>query len=71
MEKIKLMIASKSYYKARYKDTHIISIKIKQCVSQDPRFFDKLGVLCVCNERPIPEKQSGELFLKSLSIFCF
>jgi len=45
----KVEIKKKLYCQSKYIHT-----------TQDSRFFDKLGVLCVCNDRPIPEKQSRQ-----------
>ena len=37
--------------------------------TQDSRSFDKLGVLCVCNDRPLPEKQSNDSGIYNLKLF--
>ena len=37
---------------------YIITEVYKTYYLKDSRSFEELGVLCVCNDRPLPEKQS-------------
>ncbi|XP_065902252.1 inositol 1,4,5-trisphosphate receptor type 2-like [Dysidea avara] len=58
------LVRDNSLIVSKFDEKEVDAIIKKLIDSKDHRFFDYLGVLCVCNDRPIPENQ--DMIIKKL-----